>query len=271
MDLRTTSTSTRHRTRSSRLRPPAAVRRPSLYLAVAAAGAVMVGVVTGGEPTAQAETNLASVSIAEQLGVSAELPAVEEQLAPLGDLAASRSRRDSDAAAAQKAQNEADKAELDRRAAVKAAKEAARKEAARKEAARKEAARKEAARKEAAAEEAARDEAAASVTQASAPSAAPAPAGSYQEYALGKLGGDASQFSCLENLWGKESGWNPNAQNPTSSAYGIAQFLDSTWAGTGIAKSSDGYRQIDAGLIYINNRYGSPCGAWSHSQANNWY
>ena len=48
-----------------------------------------------------------------------------------------------------------------------------------------------------------------------------------------------------------------------STAYGIAQFLDSTWAGTGIAKTSDGYRQIDAGLIYIENRYGSPCSAWA--------
>ena len=87
---------------------------------------------------------------------------------------------------------------------------------------------------------------------------------------MSKLG-SGSQFSCLENLWGKESGWNPNAQNPSSTAYGIPQFLDSTWAGTGIAKTSDPYRQIDAGLIYIDNRYGSPCGAWGHSQANGWY
>ena len=41
--------------------------------------------------------------------------------------------------------------------------------------------------------------------------------------------------------------------------------------GTGIAKTSDGYRQIDAGLIYIDSRYGSPCGAWSHSQSTGWY
>ena len=88
---------------------------------------------------------------------------------------------------------------------------------------------------------------------------------------MGKLGGNGSEFSCLENLWGKESGWNPNAQNPTSTAYGIPQFLNSTWAGTGIAKTSDGYRQIDAGLIYIDSRYGSPCGAWAHSQSTGWY
>ena len=75
----------------------------------------------------------------------------------------------------------------------------------------------------------------------------------------------------LEQLWERESGWNPDAQNPTSTAYGIAQFLDSTWAGTGIAKTSDPYLQIDAGLVYIENRYGSACAAWAHFQANNWY
>ncbi|TFV88735.1 transglycosylase SLT domain-containing protein, partial [Blastococcus sp. CT_GayMR16] len=101
--------------------------------------------------------------------------------------------------------------------------------------------------------------------------AAVAPAGSYQDYAMSKLGGSGSEFTCLENLWGKESGWNPNAQNPSSTAYGIPQFLDSTWGGTGIAKTSDGYRQIDAGLIYIDTRYGSPCGAWGHSQSTGWY
>jgi hypothetical protein len=111
----------------------------------------------------------------------------------------------------------------------------------------------------------------AATAEENAPAPAAAPAGSYQEYALAQLGGNASEFSCLENLWGKESGWNPTAQNPTSTAYGIPQFLDSTWAGTGIAKTSDGYRQIDAGLIYIENRYGAPCAAWGHSQAHNWY
>ena len=154
-----------------------------------------------------------------------------------------------------------------------AQKEAARHKAA-EEAARKKAAEAAAAKK--AAEKAAAQKAAAkAAAKAPAPAAAPAPAssgsGSFQGYALSKLGGDGGQFSCLENLWGKESGWNPNAQNPGSTAYGIPQFLDSTWASTGIAKTSDGYRQIDAGLIYIDSRYGSPCGAWGHSQSTGWY
>jgi hypothetical protein len=93
----------------------------------------------------------------------------------------------------------------------------------------------------------------------------------YQSYALGKLGGNTTQSGCLNQLWQRESGWNPKAQNPSSSAYGIAQFLNSTWAGTGIAKTSDPYRQIDAGLIYIQKRYGTPCKAWSFWQSHKWY
>jgi len=272
MSPRTTS----HRsTRSirSRLTPPSAVRRPSLYLAAAAAGAVLIGTVTTGEPAAQAEP-AAAVSIADQLGISAADPtaSVEDQIAPLEQLAASRSQREAEQVQAAKVQRAADKAAAEKEAARKAAEEAARKEAAEKAAAE-EAAREEAERQAAAEEEAAREAEAAEAAAEPAPAAAPAatPSGSFQDYALSQLGGDGSQFSCLESLWGKESGWNPNAQNPTSTAYGIPQFLDSTWAGTGIAKTSDGYRQIDAGLIYINSRYGSPCAAWSHSQANNWY
>jgi hypothetical protein len=260
MSSRTASHRRTPRSALSRLRPPSAVRKPSLYLAVAAAGAVLVGTVTTGEPAAQAEP-AAAVSVADRLGITAadSTAAVEEQLAPLEQLAASRSERQAEQERAAEAQRERDEA------AAEAARKAAAEKAARKEAARKEAARK------AAAEKAARQEAAREEAAPEAAAAAPAPSGSFQEYALSKLGGDAAEFSCLESLWGKESGWNPNAQNPTSTAYGIAQFLDSTWAGTGIAKTSDGYRQIDAGLIYINNRYGSPCGAWSHSQSTGWY
>jgi hypothetical protein len=195
---------------------------------------------------------LDSVSVAAELGIPADASAAgtgEKAVRPLAQLVASRSERDAAQTAAAQAQAAADQAELDRRAAEQAAAE----EAARAEAAR------------------AAEAEAAAARPGQGTAAAVAPAGSYQDYALGKLGGSGGEFGCLENLWGKESGWNPNAQNPSSTAYGIPQFLDSTWAGTGIAKTSDGYRQIDAGLIYIENRYGSPCGAWSHSQANGWY
>jgi soluble lytic murein transglycosylase-like protein len=261
MNLRTLTHARTRAFRSSLVgahRPPRTGRRPALYLAVAA-GALMVNVVTTGEPAAHADgAQLESVSIAHQLGIASDSAPQRvdgDTVRPLEQLAASRSQRDADQAAAAQSQAAADQAALDARAAAEAA------------------AREAAAAAEAAAREAEAQAAAATRTEALAPvaQAAAAPAGSYQDYALSKLGGNGSQFSCLEHLWGKESGWNPNAKNPSSTAYGIPQFLDSTWGGTGIAKTSDGYRQIDAGLIYIERRYGSPCGAWSHSQATNWY
>jgi hypothetical protein len=91
----------------------------------------------------------------------------------------------------------------------------------------------------------------------------------FRAYAKQKVG--ATQFSCLDKLWTRESHWNNTADNPSSTAYGIAQLLDSTWAHTGIEKTSDGYRQVDAGLVYIDKVYGSPCNAWAHSQKTGWY
>jgi hypothetical protein len=245
--------------RSSRRtgRPPLPGRRPAVYLGTAAVGAVLVGMLTGAGTTAD-PADLESASVASQLGIQADPSPVDAagSVEPLEQLVVSRSQRDAARTAAAQAQLAADQAELDRRAAEEAARIAA----------------EEAARVAAEAEAARGAEAAASAAGPGRGTSAPvAPKGSYQEYAMGKLGGSGSEFTCLENLWGKESGWNPNAQNPSSTAYGIAQFLDSTWAGTGIAKTSDGYRQIDAGLIYIENRFGSPCGAWAHSQSKGWY
>ncbi|WP_075012042.1 transglycosylase SLT domain-containing protein [Geodermatophilus obscurus] len=263
-------------------------RRPALLLGAAAAGALVVGVLNTGSPAASAGTDTvtASMSVAEQLGIPQQpadaVPVVEDaDLAPLQDLAASRSQRDAQEATAAQAQAAADQAERDRLAAEEAARRAAEEEAARAAAEAQAAAEaRAAAEAQAAAEAAAAAEvpeeapapAPASGGSASGSSSAAAPAsrGSFKDYAMAKVG-SAEQFSCLEKLWGKESGWNPDAQNPTSTAYGIPQFLDSTWASTGIAKTSDGYRQIDAGLIYIEERYGSPCEAWAHSQATGWY
>ncbi|MGY1837543.1 hypothetical protein ACI79P_20855 [Blastococcus sp. SYSU DS0510] len=101
-------------------RPPASVRRPALYLAVAVAGAVLVNGLVGTDPAVQAEaTTSESVSVAQELGLSAQSGPVDvtEDLEPLEDLAASRSTREADQAAAQQAQAAADQAELDRQKA----------------------------------------------------------------------------------------------------------------------------------------------------------
>jgi phage-related protein len=83
--------------------------------------------------------------------------------------------------------------------------------------------------------------------------------------------GWGSQWPALDALVMSESGWNPFAQNPTSSAFGIGQFLDSTWASVGFSKTSNPVTQIQAMLKYIEQRYGSPNAAWAFKQANNWY
>jgi hypothetical protein len=101
------------------------------------------------------------------------------------------------------------------------------------------------------------------------------PKGTLQKYAAKKLsdeyGMSAGEMGSLITLWNKESGWNPNADNPTSTAYGIAQFLNGTWAGVGAKKTSDPYQQIDAGLRYIVQRYGSPSNALKFHLKNNYY
>ncbi|WP_449372387.1 aggregation-promoting factor C-terminal-like domain-containing protein [Arthrobacter psychrolactophilus] len=74
-------------------------------------------------------------------------------------------------------------------------------------------------------------------------------------------------------LWERESNWRTNATNPSSGAYGIAQSLPASRYGeTGANDWLTNYRtQVDWGLGYIKERYGSPCGAWAHSEAIGWY
>lgn len=89
---------------------------------------------------------------------------------------------------------------------------------------------------------------------------------------LGGFGWGQDQWGCLDSLWQKESGWNPYAANPSSGAYGIPQALPgSKMASAGADWQTNPATQISWGLGYISGRYGSPCGAWAHSQAHNWY
>ncbi len=89
---------------------------------------------------------------------------------------------------------------------------------------------------------------------------------------LADHGWSQSEFSCLDSLWVKESGWDPRAANPSSSAYGIPQALPgSKMASAGADWETNPATQIEWGLGYIAESYGSPCNAWGHSQANGWY
>jgi LysM repeat protein len=85
-------------------------------------------------------------------------------------------------------------------------------------------------------------------------------------------GWSSSQFACLDRLWQKESRWRVTARNPYSGAYGIPQALPaSKMASAGADWRTNPTTQIAWGLDYIEGRYGSPCGAWAHFQARNWY
>ena len=66
----------------------------------------------------------------------------------------------------------------------------------------------------------------------------------------------AKEYRCLELLWMRESRWDPRANNPKSSAYGIPQLLK--------LKVLDPYVQIDLGLKYIKHRHLTPCKAWAY-------
>ncbi|GAA1464546.1 phospholipase [Microbacterium thalassium] len=90
--------------------------------------------------------------------------------------------------------------------------------------------------------------------------------------AASKYGWGADQFSCLDSLWTKESGWNYQAYNSSSGATGIPQSLPgSKMATAGADWQTNATTQITWGLGYIAAAYGSPCAAWSHSVATDWY
>lgn len=101
--------------------------------------------------------------------------------------------------------------------------------------------------------------------------------GNAANQALGKkmaaaLGWTGSQWTALQELWTRESGWNTFAKNPSSGAYGIPQSLPAgKMASVGSDYLTNPATQIKWGLEYIAGRYGSPAGAWAHETSAGWY
>ena len=106
------------------------------------------------------------------------------------------------------------------------------------------------------------------------PPVAPPDPGTAQSIAynmLASFGFSTSQFSCLQDLWNRESGWSYDAENP-SGAYGIPQALPgSKMATAGADWQTNPATQIKWGLGYIKDVYGTPCAAWNFELANNYY
>lgn len=97
----------------------------------------------------------------------------------------------------------------------------------------------------------------------------------YQRYAVDKLIqlDMLEHYPCLFELWTKESNWRPKARNKSSGALGIAQLMPETWVNINTKPTLNGYKQVDAGLAYIERKYGKKgiCRAYAHHLAKNWY
>lgn len=95
-------------------------------------------------------------------------------------------------------------------------------------------------------------------------------------HAQENYGWNNQELASLDTLINNESGWRPDAQNPTSTAFGLFQFLD-------MHKQPGGYlpngnnssieEQIAGGLRYIRDRYGTPSNALAAwlSRYPHWY
>ena len=81
-----------------------------------------------------------------------------------------------------------------------------------------------------------------------------------------------SQWTCLDQLWQRESKFQTTVRNSRSGAYGIPQALPaSRMASAGADWRTNPVTQIKWGLSYIDIRYGSACNAWSHWVRYGWY
>ncbi|WP_155055576.1 aggregation-promoting factor C-terminal-like domain-containing protein [Streptomyces blattellae] len=83
---------------------------------------------------------------------------------------------------------------------------------------------------------------------------------------------NAAQYNAFSQIVQHESGWDVGATNASSGAYGLVQALPgSKMASAGSDWKTSAKTQIEWGLDYMNDRYGSPVGAWNFWQANGWY
>jgi hypothetical protein len=84
---------------------------------------------------------------------------------------------------------------------------------------------------------------------------------------LAKRGWTGAQWDAFDRLIQKESSWNPNAANPTSSARGLGQKMTSIHGP--LEDSVEG--QLGWVMNYIAGRYGDPVKALQFHLAHNWY
>ena len=104
--------------------------------------------------------------------------------------------------------------------------------------------------------------------QASGPGAKPS--GSHKNWL--KQAGIKSNFDKWNYIINHESGWNPKAQNPSSSAYGIGQALPpSKMASFGSDYMTNPITQLKWMKSYVNGRYGGIKNAYAFWKNHHWY
>lgn len=228
--------------------------------AVTTVGAV-VGVASGSDQgtTPQVEATAADATLLAEIpvghNVQAQTASLTQQADTQSDAADTAAKKDAEETARKQAAEDAT-------AKKDAADAAAKKEAEEKEQAKKDAAEREK-KDEVSSRSAARDASDFAVK------------GSYstaevQAMARQMVPGD--QFQCFSNIVNNESSWDYTATNASSGAYGLVQSLPaSKMSSAGADWRTNPATQIKWGLGYMNERYGSPCGAWSFWQANQWY
>lgn len=74
---------------------------------------------------------------------------------------------------------------------------------------------------------------------------------------------DWKEFQCFNKIITKESRWSYRAKN--GSHFGLGQMRSTHY------RDLDPFRQIDATIRYITNRYQTPCKAWAFHIKRNWY
>ena len=77
----------------------------------------------------------------------------------------------------------------------------------------------------------------------------------YRQWAFIQLN-NLDEFYCLDELYFRESRWNPKARN--GSHYGIPQGKSK------YLLKANGFKQVEWGIKYNLNRYGSMCKALEH-------
>ena len=82
---------------------------------------------------------------------------------------------------------------------------------------------------------------------------------------------DGLEVEAMARICWLESRYDPTLQNPRSTAFGMYQFLDSTWRGTKVKKTTDPLLQTIAGARYIKARYGTPRKALDFWDENHYY